>query len=164
MFQLFSLRLCLCVCLCNCPCLFICVPCHFWLAIIVSFQKIYRFEGLWSSKLKKSISELTLMVCWFPNSLHGPPYDQTKTSSSWLICAFRATSWWSCVLGQYRTVMVGTCQCWVSMFRFWVKGHWYLYILKTWRSGQVLPIPNWLTDRLLKLVLLSSFLVGGEVS
>ena len=55
-----------------------------------------------------------------------PPSPPTKeklqkstqlTRSSWLNCALRLMRWWSCVLGQYRTVMVGTWRYWITMRR-----------------------------------------------
>ena len=78
------------------------------------------------------------------------------TISSWLNCALRddeVVYWVS--IGHYEAIGVGNWWYWVS------SGHLCRYILhKEWRSGQVLPMPDsltdWLTDRLWKIVLLSS--------
>ena len=54
------------------------------------------------------------------------------------------TRWWSCVLGQYRTLWGGSSS--IDAFVYCTK----------WRYGQVLPMPHSLTHRLWKIVLLSS--------
>ena len=85
-----------------------------------------------------------LLFLYFIFLLYG---QQELTRSSWLNCVLRddeAVNWVS--IGHYEAIAAG--KWWEGIYAFihWTK----------WRFGQVLPMPDWLTDRLWKIVLLCS--------
>ena len=99
----------------------------------------------------------------FRRSWRTEKEKEESTRSSGLNCAFwddeavywvsivQQYGWHLVVLSQYKVVLANSWRHWVRI------GHVCLYILRTWKSGQVLPMPNTQTDRLWKIGLLSSW-------
>ena len=96
---------------------------------------------------------------WFWVWMRRRTKKETKTRSSWLNCALRDDEvlYWVSI-GHYEAVAVGNLWYWVS------RGHLCLYVLNKVVIWSGVTTPHRFTDRLWKIVLLSSWEVRVEAS